>query len=49
MPIDECSTCLAERLRQEEEGKFIFTKQAVYIRKIVNGPGRGDDTRDGKG
>ncbi|KAH9513424.1 hypothetical protein Btru_032982 [Bulinus truncatus] len=32
-----CSTCLNERLRQEEEGKYIFTKQVVYIRKIVDG------------
>ncbi|XP_012938291.1 ubiquitin carboxyl-terminal hydrolase 48 isoform X2 [Aplysia californica] len=50
-----CSSCLAERLRQEEEGKFIFTKQPIYVRKIVDGTGldgsgRGDDLMgNGKG
>lgn len=32
-----CSTCLNERIRQEEEGKYIFSRQVIYVRKVVDG------------
>ncbi|GFO08103.1 ubiquitin carboxyl-terminal hydrolase 48 [Plakobranchus ocellatus] len=32
-----CTCCLEERLRQEEEGKFLFSSQIIYVRKILEG------------
>ncbi|XP_059143217.1 ubiquitin carboxyl-terminal hydrolase 48-like [Physella acuta] len=50
-----CSTCLNERIRQEEEGKFIFSRQTIYVRKVLDGSNseincRGDEPKEnGKG
>ena len=37
---------MEERLRQEEEGKFLFSSQTIYVRKILEGAA-GDAAADG--
>lgn len=49
---DVCASCLTERIRQEEEGKFIFSAQTVYVRKVADGKafyGKGDDDPKSRG
>ncbi|GFO24791.1 ubiquitin carboxyl-terminal hydrolase, partial [Plakobranchus ocellatus] len=31
-----CTCCLEERLRQEEEGKFLFSSQIIYLFKLYS-------------